>query len=144
MDKYKSTAITSRGWFNMLDTHTVRQYLSQFPSGAKLTIVFEPEKPKKDPKTYPQLKLIHRLIEIIDKDQSSFQFEKTKQDVKENIGFYEYIESPITKKEEKYYRSFGSMSKEEGIEVINQILELAKWLGIFIPPDNDLEFWLSQ
>jgi hypothetical protein len=134
--KFVAKAITTSNYYKLLDSHLVCGFISQFPVGTKLKVTFQEDKIKVW-KSYDQLKLIHALIKLIDKEIGNNCMERTKRQVKEQIGYFTTLENPITKVMEKEGLSFGDLSKEQGTEVIEQVIALCEFLNIVIPPSAD-------
>lgn len=140
--KYQTKALKNRGFLRFLEAHLVMQFLAPFNEGEEFRITIEKIVPKTY-KTYNQLKMIHAIIKLIDKETGNNCLTSTKEDVKRHIGYVTYELSPITNKDEERFKSFKGLTKEEGIEVINQLLGLCEFLSIFVPPDADYDYWMN-
>lgn len=99
-------------------------------------------KTPRETKRYPQLKLVYKIISLIDAETNKC-LEETKREVKKHIGYYEVVQSKISGKPVAHYKSFADLSKDEATEVITQLKNLCQFLNIFLPPDNDTGYWDS-
>jgi len=135
--KLNVKATVTNNYYIIQDKALVAKYCEGLENGSILDITFAPFK-KRVFKSYDQLKMIHALLKII-AIETGITPDEAKTDVKEKLGLWEYRESKILGKSIKEYKSFAEMKMDEMTKVIEQTLAIVEWLGIDLPPSDDLK-----
>ena len=135
--KLNVKAEVTNNYYIIQNKTLVAKYCESLENGSILDITFAPFK-KRVFKSYDQLKMIHALLKVIAHDQSITP-DEAKIDVKEKLGLWEYRESKILGKAIKEYKSFASLKMDGMTKVIEQTLGIVEWLGIDLPPTDDLK-----
>ena len=134
--KLTLNADITHGWPKWENKDLLARYCSN-NANTKMKVTFEPFK-KRRAKSYDQLKMANALCKIIGFEQGQTK-EEAKQDIKKKIGWFTYRESKITGKTEIKYDTCADKSIEEMKYFIEQQLVICDFLGIDLPPSDDMQ-----
>ena len=135
--KLNVKAEVTNNYYIIQNKTLVAKYCESLENGSILDITFAPFKERK-PKSYEQLKMANALCKIIGYEQGQTK-EEAKQDMKKKLGWFTYRESKITGETEIKYDSCADKSVEEMKYFIEQELLICDFLGIDLPPTDDLK-----